>query len=304
MMWSPVRGRPDAARLIRRRRSFGGVGPLPVSAERRMLKQKAHAIALGVLVADLALTAASLPLTWMFRHGVLTATLPTVFPSAAVPPRPVHPSAVRDPADLGAAPVGRGLLPQPPDAAARRGDLGGGQGVLRRHRDPGPAHLRHAPRVREPLVPRPLRRGQLRLPRDREGRAAPALALGAREGLQLPHGAPRRDGAEGDAARGLPGGAFRTGGSASSDTSTTTTAARSVCRTGGPAWAGSRRWRRSSRARSWTRSSSSSRRASSASTRRRCSSRSATACGRTSRSTSSRTCWRVRSSRSWTGSRS
>ena len=50
-----------------------------------MLKQKAHAIALGVLVADLALTAASLPLTWMFRHGLLTATFPTVFPLPLFP---------------------------------------------------------------------------------------------------------------------------------------------------------------------------------------------------------------------------
>ena len=50
-----------------------------------MLKQKARAIALGVLVADLALTAASLPLTWMFRHGLLTATFPTVFPLPLFP---------------------------------------------------------------------------------------------------------------------------------------------------------------------------------------------------------------------------
>jgi exopolysaccharide biosynthesis polyprenyl glycosylphosphotransferase len=50
-----------------------------------MLKQKAHAVALGVLVADLALTALSLPITWAFRHGFLTLAFPTLFPL------PLHP---------------------------------------------------------------------------------------------------------------------------------------------------------------------------------------------------------------------
>jgi exopolysaccharide biosynthesis polyprenyl glycosylphosphotransferase len=50
-----------------------------------MLKQKARAVALGVLVTDLALTAVSLPLTWVLRHGVLTSVLPAVFPL------PLHP---------------------------------------------------------------------------------------------------------------------------------------------------------------------------------------------------------------------
>lgn len=45
-----------------------------------MLKQKARAIALGVLVTDLALTALSLPVTWWLRHGVLKSALPSVFP--------------------------------------------------------------------------------------------------------------------------------------------------------------------------------------------------------------------------------
>lgn len=50
-----------------------------------MLKQKARAIALGVLSGDLALTAMSLPVAYMLRHGVLPALLPTVFLS------PLHP---------------------------------------------------------------------------------------------------------------------------------------------------------------------------------------------------------------------
>lgn len=50
-----------------------------------MLKQKARAIALGVLVGDLALTAVSLPVAYVIRHGVLTAISPTLFPS------PLHP---------------------------------------------------------------------------------------------------------------------------------------------------------------------------------------------------------------------
>ena len=44
-----------------------------------MLKQKAHAIALGVLIGDLVLTAISLPLAYWIRHGVLTSLLPSVF---------------------------------------------------------------------------------------------------------------------------------------------------------------------------------------------------------------------------------
>ena len=48
-----------------------------------MLKQKARTVALAVLVTDLALTAVSLPVTWVLRHGVLTSVLPAVFPSSA-----------------------------------------------------------------------------------------------------------------------------------------------------------------------------------------------------------------------------
>ena len=50
-----------------------------------MLKQKARAIALGVLLADLALTALSLPVTWALRQGILRTALPSLFPL------PLHP---------------------------------------------------------------------------------------------------------------------------------------------------------------------------------------------------------------------
>ena len=41
-----------------------------------MLKQKARAIALGVLIWDLVLTALSLPVAYVLRHGVLPRVLP------------------------------------------------------------------------------------------------------------------------------------------------------------------------------------------------------------------------------------
>ena len=44
-----------------------------------MLKQKARAIAFGVLAGDLALTAMSLPVAYLLRHGVLTRLFPTFF---------------------------------------------------------------------------------------------------------------------------------------------------------------------------------------------------------------------------------
>jgi exopolysaccharide biosynthesis polyprenyl glycosylphosphotransferase len=47
-----------------------------------MLKQKARAIALGVLVGELALTALSLPVAYVLRHGVLARFLPSLFPVA------------------------------------------------------------------------------------------------------------------------------------------------------------------------------------------------------------------------------
>jgi exopolysaccharide biosynthesis polyprenyl glycosylphosphotransferase len=50
-----------------------------------MLKQKARAIALGVLLTDLALTAISLPLTWALRHGFLKSVLPSLFPLPLFP---------------------------------------------------------------------------------------------------------------------------------------------------------------------------------------------------------------------------
>ena len=50
-----------------------------------MLKQKARAIALGVLLADLALTALSLPVTWALRQGLLRTAFPNLFPL------PLHP---------------------------------------------------------------------------------------------------------------------------------------------------------------------------------------------------------------------
>jgi exopolysaccharide biosynthesis polyprenyl glycosylphosphotransferase len=47
-----------------------------------MLKQKARAIAIGVLLAELALVALALPLAYALRHGVLARFLPTMFPVA------------------------------------------------------------------------------------------------------------------------------------------------------------------------------------------------------------------------------
>jgi len=47
-----------------------------------MLKQKARAIALGVLGGELALTALSLPVAYVLRHGVLAPFLPSPFPVA------------------------------------------------------------------------------------------------------------------------------------------------------------------------------------------------------------------------------
>jgi exopolysaccharide biosynthesis polyprenyl glycosylphosphotransferase len=47
-----------------------------------MLKQKARAIAIGVLLAELALVALALPLAYALRHGVLTRFLPSMFPVA------------------------------------------------------------------------------------------------------------------------------------------------------------------------------------------------------------------------------
>lgn len=46
-----------------------------------MLKQKARAVALGVLVGDLALTAISLPVAYMLRQGALVALFPNLFPT-------------------------------------------------------------------------------------------------------------------------------------------------------------------------------------------------------------------------------
>ncbi|HEY6051662.1 MAG TPA: hypothetical protein VIZ58_10460, partial [Thermoanaerobaculia bacterium] len=50
-----------------------------------MLKQKARAIALGVLAGDLALTALSLPVAYLIRQFLLTSISPTLFPN------PLHP---------------------------------------------------------------------------------------------------------------------------------------------------------------------------------------------------------------------
>ena len=50
-----------------------------------MLKQKARAVALGVLAGDLALTAVSLPLAYLLRQGVLTRLFPRVFPLPLYP---------------------------------------------------------------------------------------------------------------------------------------------------------------------------------------------------------------------------
>jgi exopolysaccharide biosynthesis polyprenyl glycosylphosphotransferase len=50
-----------------------------------MLKQKARAIALGLLVTDLVLTGISLPAAWELRQGLLRVALPGVFPLPLVP---------------------------------------------------------------------------------------------------------------------------------------------------------------------------------------------------------------------------
>ena len=50
-----------------------------------MLKQKARAIALGVLLTDLALTAVSLPVAWTLRQGPLRHTFPALFPLPLFP---------------------------------------------------------------------------------------------------------------------------------------------------------------------------------------------------------------------------
>jgi exopolysaccharide biosynthesis polyprenyl glycosylphosphotransferase len=47
-----------------------------------MLKQKARAIAVGVLLAELTLVALALPLAYALRHGLLARFLPTMFPLA------------------------------------------------------------------------------------------------------------------------------------------------------------------------------------------------------------------------------
>jgi exopolysaccharide biosynthesis polyprenyl glycosylphosphotransferase len=50
-----------------------------------MLRQKARAIALGVLLTDLALTAVSLPVAWSLRQGVLRTAFPKLFPLPLFP---------------------------------------------------------------------------------------------------------------------------------------------------------------------------------------------------------------------------
>jgi len=50
-----------------------------------MLKQKARAIALGLLVTDLVLTGVSLPVAWELRQGFLRNSLPSLFPLPLVP---------------------------------------------------------------------------------------------------------------------------------------------------------------------------------------------------------------------------
>jgi exopolysaccharide biosynthesis polyprenyl glycosylphosphotransferase len=47
-----------------------------------MLKQKARAIALGVLFGELALAALALPVAYVIRHGILSPLLPSLFPVA------------------------------------------------------------------------------------------------------------------------------------------------------------------------------------------------------------------------------
>ncbi len=50
-----------------------------------MLKQKARAVALGVLAGDLALTAVSLPLAYLLREGVMARFFPRLFPQPLYP---------------------------------------------------------------------------------------------------------------------------------------------------------------------------------------------------------------------------
>src|SRR5687768_5521141 len=120
--------------------------------------------------------------------------------------RALHDPRLPRPPDLRPDALRRRLPPEPPHGAARRGDLGGWEGRVRRHRSPDPARLRAAVRVRQPVVPRRIRDRELPPSRGRARRAAPPLEVGPLARLQLPNGPPRRNGAEGDAARGLPGG--------------------------------------------------------------------------------------------------
>src|SRR4030095_11027997 len=138
---------------------------------------------------------------------VADSAVPEALPASAGAFRTVSAAAVLHPADLGPAAVCGRLLSQPPDAAARRGDLGRGKGRVRRAGDSGRADLRPANGLREPLVPGALRSRQLRPARDREGRAAPDVPLGALERVQLPDRADRRHGPEGGPVRRLSGGA-------------------------------------------------------------------------------------------------
>ena len=267
-----------------------------------MLKQKARTVALAVLVTDLALTAVSLPLTWALRHGVLTTLMPTVFPL------PLYPLNQYVPLLSFVLPIWGLLLYS--------------AGFYRSHRTlPLGEELWAAAKVSfggtAILV---LLIYGLRLEfvsrwflvlfgfvnflflASREGRAAADVALGPLPRLQFPDGVDRGDRAQGRPVRRLPGSPPALGLPGDRLPRRRQRGRDPFARPLALPRDTSPTWGPCSDGRSSTRSSSSSRRASSGSTRKPCSWPNATACPRTSRSTSFRTSWRGRSSRSSTAS--
>ena len=155
---------------------------VPARRKRLMLKQKARAIALGVLLTDLALTALSLPVAWSLRQGILTDGLPGLFPL----PLWSRSSGTCCCSSSSCRSGGCCCLPPASTAATGRCRSARRSGRAAKVAFGGTAilvllDLRPAARFREPLVPRPLRRRRLSLPRDaRRSRCACSRAGCAR----------------------------------------------------------------------------------------------------------------------------